>query len=147
MTFRQAVAAVPALRGHFQPGLQALGTDSRHVRANSPTGSVDFDAALRPLYPSGPRWDYGVGVPGTRGRERVVWVEVHPAATSQVKAVLAKHLALVSWLGSQAPALHALSAGYVWVPSGRNDIRPGTPQARQLATHGVRVCSSPCTLP
>lgn len=107
----------------------------------SAAGSVNVDAALRPAYPNDPRWDYGVGLE-RQGAEyrRVVWVEVHPASSDSVGKVIEKVKWLRGWLKDHGGALRRLTqAGdsYWLSPSGVK-IRPGSPQARQLAAENVQ---------
>ena len=149
MTFRDAIDACPELKGQGRAGTKALGSNAKHVRVTAPTGSLDIDEALRPHLPQDHRYDYGIGLParGRRKDERVVWVEVHSAYTSEVSRVLKKQDALARWLRTHAPDLNRMTTRYVWVPSGRVRIPKRTPQYRQLAKSRVDLCSSPCSLP
>jgi hypothetical protein len=142
VTFRQAVTQTSDLGAStFQPGLQALGNHSSRVQctdSRSLTGSVALDDVLKVKYPNDPRWDYGIGLRKGR-REAAVWIEVHPASTSEVTAVLTKLQWLKHWLKTQALALDTLTAvdSYHWVATSGVHIRPGSPQARQLQLAGI----------
>lgn len=60
MTFQLAIAHSVGMRHAFQPGLHALGTNSRVVNCDNTcriTGSVDLDTVLREVYPNDHRWD------------------------------------------------------------------------------------------
>jgi hypothetical protein len=143
MSFRQAVAATAGLENAYRPGLRALRNEhrSRIACADSRrlTGSVNLDEALAESRPNDPRWDYGIGVRRARRSEHVVWVEVHPAATSNVKDVMKKLAWLKNWLRDSAPRLNRMPAEYVWVASGRVRIPAHAPQSRQLAQSGIRL--------
>ena len=89
-------------------------------------------------------WDYGIGFRERDGREVALWIEVHPASTTEVSTVLKKLAWLQSWLRQEAPALHALSqrrsAGnnYFWLATGPGCIsRRHSPQARRLRQAGL----------
>lgn len=113
MTFQQAVARTSDLGvTAFQPGLQALGNNSSRVHCADTrrlTGSVALDDLLKAKYPNDPLWDYGIGLRKGK-REAAVWIEVHPASTSEVTTVLNKLQWLRNWLKNQAPTLDTLTA-------------------------------------
>jgi hypothetical protein len=142
VTFQQAVCRTPDLgAAAFQPGLQALGNHSRRIQcadARRLTGSVALDDRLASTYPNDPRWDYGIGLREARG-ETAIRIEVHPASTGEVEAVLNKLRWLKDWLRIQAPKLHRLTAAqaYYWLATGGVHIRPGSPQARRLQSAGL----------
>jgi hypothetical protein len=93
MTFRQAVDATPSIRSHLREGLQALRAADRHRVSCSEMrrlqGSVDLDTAMRASEPRSARWDYAIGL-RTPMSDFVVWLEVHPACSSDVAEVIAK---------------------------------------------------------
>ncbi len=146
--FQEAVNRVSllALANAYQPGKQALGDYAGKVDCEGSkrfTGSIDLDSALKSSYPDSPRWDYGLGLQ-TSGQEIAVWVEVHPAHTSNVREVLNKLDWLKGWLQSQANALWRLTVRnrgrrYFWLATKGVHIRPGTPQARQLSRAGLEL--------
>jgi hypothetical protein len=102
------------------------------------TGSVALDDVLKAKYPNDSRWDYGIGLRKGK-REAAVWIEVHPASTSEVTWVLTKLQWLKNWLKTQALPLDKLTAAqsYHWVATSGVHIRPGSPQARQLQLAGL----------
>lgn len=112
LTFRDAVASTPEpVASAWQPGLQALGSDSERVRCSNArqlTGSIALDTVLQEQYPNEPRWDYGIGVRRSE-REVALWMEVHPAQTSEVDKVLHKLRWLKAWLADFAPSLQAIT--------------------------------------
>lgn len=77
LTFRDAVASTPEpVASAWQPGLQALGSDSERVRCSNTrqlTGSIALDTVLQEQYPNEPRWDYGIGVRRSE-REVALWM-------------------------------------------------------------------------
>jgi hypothetical protein len=138
--FRSAVEEVDALRDAWRPGLRALRGAHRTLldaTEASLTGSIDLDTALARQLPNDSRWDYGVGLEQSDASERVVWMEVHPAHTSNVLEVLRKLTWLKSWLRSNAGALDALPARFVWIASRGNHVRPVGREARLLSSSGI----------
>ena len=144
MTFQQAVVQTADLGAStFRYGLQALGNDSNKVHlanTRSLVGSVALDNALRATYPNAPRWDYGVGIKKS-ARDSAVWIELHPASTSDVATFLNKLDWLRNWLKNRAPKLHELTASqsFHWVATGGVHIRQGSRQARQLHMAGLSL--------
>jgi hypothetical protein len=98
MGFREAVENTPTLEQAYQPGLQALRrADSKRISCRNKralSGSVDLDGTLASLLPNDPRWDYGIGLSAHSAREKIVWIEVHPASSLHVGEVLKK----LDWL-------------------------------------------------
>jgi hypothetical protein len=122
-------------------GLQALGNHRRRVQCadiQRLIGSVALDDELKAKYPNDPRWDYGIGLRTGKG-ESAVWIEVHPASTSEVTTVLTKLRWLKNWLKTQALLLDKLTTAqaYYWVATSGVHIRPGSPQARRLQLAGL----------
>ena len=148
MSFRRAVAAAPApVSAAFRLGKQALkGTHGAQVDCVDPrrfTGSIDLDAALAGVVPGAPRWDYGIGYREGNGQESAIWIEVHPATTGEVSAVLQKHRWLCNWLRTEAHELAAITkrqAGgkaFYWLATEAGvHIRQGSQQAFRLQAAG-----------
>jgi len=140
MTFQSAARAVPQIAKSVCMGVQALREADRKRIHNTKlaTGSIDLDEALRTAYPNDPRWDYGIGLPGDARKERVLWLEVHHAASGETERVLNKLAALKSWLAAQAPELQKLPRLFVWqlsnVESNPNDRRKRNQAAEK---HGL----------
>jgi len=113
------------------------------------TGSIDLDATLSSNadHRHAPRWDYGLGYRVRPQRERAIWIEVHPASTSEVQAVLRKLDWLRVFLRDEAPELGALTAEpineiepFVWLATASGThITPNSPQARQLNQAGLSL--------
>jgi hypothetical protein len=143
--FRQAVSNTPDLgEDAYCLGLRAL-TD-KHRECIKPgtaqiLGSVNLEDALRQIYPNEPCWDYTIGMRKDTALY-AIWVEFHPANTSNVKEVLEKLRWLKEWLSSKAPELHRLTpprAAYHWLATGGVHITRNSPQARQLAQAGLMM--------
>jgi len=90
---------------------------------------------------SGARWDYGIGVQKSDGGAIAVWVEVHPAKTSEVDTVIKKLQWLKQWLRERAPLLNQMTPpdAFYWVATSGVNILPDSSQARLLATHKIRM--------
>lgn len=116
LTFRAAVLAVPVIAGAFREGVQALTREHRQGLKNAQiaTGSIDLDAALQAAYPNDHRWDYGIGLPQDARTEKVLWLEVHHAASGETERVINKLKALKAWLQSSAPELDRMPKKFVW---------------------------------
>jgi len=151
MTFHQAAQKCPLpVCNAILPGKKAL--EARHrqqVNCREPerlTSSINLDQTLQqvPNHRNSNRWDYGVGYKPEQGPERAVWIEVHPASTSEVGAVLRKLDWLKRWLESEARALQQITItdrqlkAYHWLATETGvHIRPGTPQDRRLRAAGL----------
>lgn len=139
-TFRAAVQATPSIASAYRPGIQALLPADRKRLANAEhaTGSVALDEALADQHPNANRWDYGVGLPGEK-TERVLWLEVHHAASGEADRVLKKLQWLRSWLRNEAPRLDRLPPIFIWllsnVENNPNDRRKRNALAEK---HGLR---------
>lgn len=128
-TFAAAVLATPKIAQAHRPGVQALLREHRQCLKNSQTamGSIDLDAALLPYYPNAHRWDYGIGLPSDTHTEKVLWLEVHHAASGETQRVIDKLRALKAWLLAEAPELNQMPKVFIWqlsnVESNPNDRR------------------------
>ncbi len=112
------------------------------------TGSINLDLALKlePRHANSPRWDYGIGYKHPKHKSQwAVWVEVHPATTKEVSAVLKKLQWLKDWLNKDAEQLKKMTARtnkdirYTWIASGSMKMPKNSPQARQLSQSGIRL--------
>ena len=142
MGFKAAIRSTPGLEQAYRPGLQAIRTaDHDHISCGSTrtlTGSADLDGALAVLLPDDPRWDYAVGLKPRADREKVIWIEIHPASSHHVDEVLKKFTWLKGWLRTHALQLNAFPPEFVWIASGSVALRRGSPQIRKLAAQGLR---------
>ena len=149
MNFPEAVQACSALAGGLCAGLHALPRTHRSrilFRSAKACGSLDFDSALRSSFPRNPRWDYVIGV-RTKDGDRAVWVEVHPASSLHVDAVMQKKQWSQAWVRQNAPHLDRISSEVYWLATGAVSIRPGTRQMRRLAEAGIRLRGQALRLP
>jgi hypothetical protein len=143
VTFKKAVEEPPSVADAWCSGLGALRRgDKGHIEAEDTRrlrGSVDVDTALKPSCPDEPRWDYAIGhKPSNPDTETVYWVEIHPASSGEVKAVLEKLAWLKAWLRKAAPKLNALHREFIWVSSGKTSFTLSSPQLKQFAQHGLQ---------
>ena len=141
LTFKQAVEATPDVENGYQKGLGAFGPYSNKINAADKrllNGSVDIDACTTVKYPNANRWDYALAY-----NQKVFFVEVHSANTSQVSVVLRKLQWLKDWLNSDAPEIKKMRAQqpYYWIMSNNNRILRGSSQARQLSQAGLNPIS------
>lgn len=140
MRFRKSLEQIEALAVAYREGLQALRSrDRARIRCTNSrllAGSVDLDAALRAELPNDPRWDYAIGLRLSPANDGVVWIEVHPACTSDVKQLLRKLDWLDHWLRTRATSLRSLPREVIWLASGGVKIPKTAPQLRQLAARG-----------
>lgn len=126
------------LSQHLRRGLQAMGKHATcvEVRQRKPTASIDLDATLQKVAPHAPRWDYGIeAANGTRAT--CIWVEVHPATSSDVKTVVEKLRWLQGWL-TQSDACRAVAHEFYWVAT-EAGVRIDSARQRQLAAAGLRM--------
>ncbi|MCC6474675.1 MAG: hypothetical protein IT514_13125 [Burkholderiales bacterium] len=162
MNFTDVLRAAGApVADDYRAGLAAAKTaHARQILCIDPRrleGSIDLDAcfAAVPEHRRENRWDYGIGYRTTAGEHRAVWVEVHPASTSQVRVVLAKlkwlQRRINAWgvpaqrLSSQRDASHR---PYVWLATpGRISIYANTRTARCLRSAGLDLPSRTCRIP
>ncbi len=162
MSFEAAVrsSATAALRAACKQGKSAL--EARHrprITCSDPariTASVDLDKALvkLPAHAQAPRWDYGLGHREAAGAEVAVWVEVHTASMSEVTTVLRKLDWLKHFLRSDCADVWKLTLKgakdrqrFVWIAASGVHINRNSPQARRLASAGLRLPHSQLQLP
>ena len=140
-SFQKAVEACADLT--LRDGLQAISSASRErVHPKDPryvTGSVDIDADLKVQFPGDNRWDYAVGYRTSEDMEKVYFIEVHPAETSEIRRVIAKVRHLKAWAERNARVLWNMTVPREihWVASGRINLRMNDSYRRQLAMEGV----------
>lgn len=119
--FQAAVERTPHLRDKYRSGVQALeNADRARLSGRSAAiGSVFVDEALKSIQPycDQHRWDYAIGLVTSTGRELVLWLEVHHAASKQTEIVLSKLSWLRGWLRQGAPALERFDKKFVWLLS------------------------------
>ena len=137
MSFKEAIEQTPLLKDHFQPGLKALGSNSNKVKpadTQKCEGSVDIDTAVKPIYPNAARWDYAIAYNGITH-----FIEVHPADTREIKAVLNKLEWLKIFLINDASELNKKRKYFHWIASKSNHILPTSSQFRKLSQSGLTI--------
>jgi hypothetical protein len=146
MSFEKAVQATPSVSAAYEKGLRALREVDRNRitcrNSRTITGSLDLDTTLRSTHPNATRWDYAIGLVHEKGRDRVCWIEVHPASSRHVREVLDKFEWLKEWLQTEAPPLDALPSAFVWVASGSVSLPPGDTKRNLLAQRGIRFAGA-----
>lgn len=131
----------------LQPGLQALGNYSKRITLGSgakATGSVDLDAALRAAQPTASRWDYGISLEASAAVS-IAWVEVHPAMSSEVEAVLKKLTWLKQWQREAGGACQRAPSSYHWVAT--DAVHIDATRRRRLAAQGLKMPQRQIRLP
>ncbi len=126
--FRRAVDACLDLK--WREGLKGIEKKDRGKiqpkDEHDLTGSVNIDKCLEKSLPDDNRWDYAVGYRASDGKEKVYFIEVHPADTSQhVGKVLDKAIFLREWAVQQKNALELwkMPREFHWVASGRIKLK------------------------
>jgi len=137
VSFAEVINNTSDIAECFEPGLQALGANSSKVSVASTReleGSVDIDTCVKNSYPNDVRWDYVFGY-----KNRVYFVEVHPANTGEVKTLIKKLNWLKEWRKRSAPKLEALKgrSAYHWIASGKIAIVKKSRYNRMLAQAGI----------
>jgi hypothetical protein len=136
--FKAAVEATPHIENCYKAGLKALGSHSNKIslaKTSLCNGSVDIDKCLSAILPNDHRWDYCFGY-----NNEAYFVEIHPAATSDVGIMMAKLQWLKDWLNNHATELNKIKAAksYYWIMTGKYDISPNSRQAKQIASVGLK---------
>lgn len=136
--FKIAVNSTEEIAYGYMTGLKALNSNASKVCVSDSRkiqGSVDIDKYTKKLYPEDNRWDYALGY-----NNKVYFIEVHPAHTSEVQVVLKKLEWLKSWLNSKGHKLNALPKGeptFTWIQSGKGAIIPTSKSYKQAAIKGI----------
>lgn len=139
--FQKAVSNTPDISQSYCKGLQALkNREKEKLRVTDSSkidGSVDIDNAVKSIYPTENRWDYVVGYDN-----KVCFIEVHPAYTSEVSTMEAKLAWLKKWLKEKAPLLNNMpktEVPYVWIQTKGSYILPQSKEARKVSLLGIKM--------
>jgi hypothetical protein len=148
VSFQQAIKSSPApVRDVCLAGKQGMKGGHRGLVYCADTkrflGSFDLDRAYAGAQPNANHWDYGLGFKEKNKDEVMVWLEVHPATTSEVNIFLRKYDWLKNWLRTEAKDLAVLTKRkdgqkcFFWLAtdSGVN-IRQGSQHAKRLQAVG-----------
>ena len=141
--FKKAIKATPEIANAYCVGLRAFSAaDKAHIKCTCTQkldGSVNLDRALQARYLNDPRWDYAIGWCTSGRNVRVLWVEIHPASTGNVKEVITKLTWLKQWMDASAPKIKALGEmQFHWIATGAVAISKNSPQARRLAQSKIK---------
>jgi hypothetical protein len=134
--FKTAVEQTPDIATCYQAGLTGLGNHSTKINLTDTRlcqGSIDIDEGVRELYPQSNRWDYALSY-----ENKIYFVEVHTANTTEVKTMFKKLQWLKDWLNANAPEISKLKAvkPYYWLASNGVHILKNSVQHRQLVANG-----------
>jgi hypothetical protein len=142
MKFKQAVEKTPDVASGYKSGLSALGKYSQKMSCGNVRlleGSVDIDTCTRTKYPNDSRWDYALSY-----NQKIYFVEVHPASTSEISAILDKLCWLKDWLNQHAPKINQLpkaQPAFYWIQSSNFAILKTSPQFRKIVQHNLKPIS------
>jgi hypothetical protein len=136
--FKDAVQATPEIAANYKNGLSALGIYSAKIIVGNTkflNGSIDIDSGTLDKYPNENRWDYAISY-----KNKVYFIEVHSAKTSEVKTVLKKLVWLKNWLNVKAPFINKLKAQkpYYWIQSKQFAIPKSSSQYRIAISAGLK---------
>lgn len=138
MSFKKAAGKVSEIKDCLEAGLHALGSNSSKVKpANTRkvNGSINLDGCVQSIYPDDSRWDYIVGY-----KNEAVFIEIHPAATGNVREMINKLNWLKKWLKKKAPEINEIKTKdkpFRWVTTKKVAILKGSRQAIILAKSGL----------
>ena len=115
--FKTAVEQTPDIATCYQAGLKGFGNHSTKIELTDTRlcqGSIDIDEGVRKLYPQSNRWDYALSY-----ENKVYFVEVHTANTTEVRTMFNKLQWLKDWLNQNVPEINKLKAEkpYYWLAS------------------------------
>ena len=137
--FQVAVEGTEEVKTGYRPGLRAIKKSDRNkvnaMHTNKIQGSLDIDTQVQALYPNNNRWDYVLSY-----NNRLYFIEIHSAETSEVKIVIEKVVWLKEWLKAKASNINALPKAehpYIWIQSGRYAILPGSKEMMKLSIAGI----------
>lgn len=136
--FEELVKTTPDTKHCYQKGLKAFGKNSQKIDPKNPRfcqGSVFLENCVKQKYQAENLWDYFLAY-----NNKVYFVEVHPAQTSEVGTVLKKLAWLKDWLIEKASTIDKLKADqpYYWLASGKFAILPNSPQYRMIVQKGLK---------
>lgn len=124
-----------SLHPYCKPGLQAIKTQYlKKIKVPDKKrygSSIDFDEALKKDFHNDYRWDYGFEYDGN-----FIFLEFHPAQTSEIDKICKKASFIRNWLLANCPEILNLpkfekyDRQFYWVATGNNDIRL-TPKGSQ----------------
>lgn len=132
------------LNPYCKPGLQAIKKENRNKIIVPDTKllghSLDLDEALKTIISQDNRWDYGFEY-----EHYLIFIEIHPAETSQIDCICKKVAYTKEWLDINCPEILHLPKfekgrrQYYWISSGRTKLKilPNSVYARKLAKNNI----------
>lgn len=139
MKLRDALGA--ELRSEMKADLSALKKDDRK-KVSAPqsvriSGSVDLDECMRRKDPHANRWDYVIAKSVNPSDDELFYVEVHPAKSEEVSAMIKKRQWLEDWINSGQTRLDRMKtrSTFTWIASGRILIQKNSSQDRLIRKH------------
>lgn len=137
--FQVAIENTEEVKNGFCVGKQAIKRADRNkvdaTIGNKLQGSLDIDNQVKVLYPHEPRWDYALSYD-----DKIYYIEIHPAETSEVEKVVNKVKWLKGWLNTKATEINKLPKAehpYTWIQSGRYAILPTAKEKMKLSVVGI----------
>lgn len=137
--FQVAVENTEEVKNGFRVGKQAIKSADRSkvdaAESKKLQGSLDIDSQVKALYPMDPRWDYALSY-----ADKIYYLEVHPAETSEIDKVVSKVKWLKNWLKTKATKINELPKAehpYIWIQSGRYAILPTSKDKMKLSVSGI----------
>ena len=137
--FQVAVENTEEVKNGFRVGKQAIKSADRSkvdaAESKKLLGSLDIDSQVKALYPMDPRWDYALSY-----ADKIYYLEVHPAETSEIDKVVSKVKWLKNWLKTKATKINELPKAehpYIWIQSGRYAILPTSKDKMKLSVSGI----------
>jgi hypothetical protein len=127
----KVLRAAPTFGAHVQKGKEALKGEHRPKVIMKAQCGVDLDTHGPRSDRGEKRWDYVLVNHDARGHG----VEVHPASTGEVDAMIAKKRWAEHVLAAEAKKLEV--GRWHWVASGRVDIRRHDRARKKLAEAGI----------
>lgn len=142
-SFKKVILETTEVKHCYKVGLRALVEHTSKIEVKNTrylSGSVSIDDCVKTIYPKANRWDYIFGY-----KDEAFFMEVHPAHTGEVKAVLNKFDWLIKWLKEKAEKINSIKAkdkpAFYWVQSEGYRILRDSPQERLIIQKGLRPVS------
>lgn len=137
--FQIAVENTEDVKNGYCQGKQAIkNADRTKIEVEDPQllqGSLDIDNQVKMKYPRESRWDYALSYD-----DKLYYIEVHPAETSEIDQVISKVKWLKNWLKTKAAEIDNLPKAehpYIWIQSGRYGILPMAKVRKKLSVAGL----------
>lgn len=134
MNFKKVIEGCEIFDLHT--GLKALVNHGKKLKIKVKiSGSIHIDKDLEKQHPNHPRWDYLVGVDDSKTIS--LFIEVHPAHTSEVKVVINKFSWLKRVVAEICPEL-LKDVHYIWIFTDKDNVLRNSSQYRLLTQSGIK---------